>query len=1130
VGSRNHILFISVLCALALVSFSYAATITSFNQTGIANATFSSEEGGTDQSISINMPWKSNVTNASFTARGETSSIIVPPALTNGFAGNAGIFVADDTLYVVDDGRHRVRVYGLVNGQASAATYEFQIGTTDTAGNTNVLLDNPYDVFVNDSAIFVSDEDNHRIIVYNLTGTYLYTIAGGGSGSGNNQLFNPRGIEVDANYVYVADSSNNRIQIFYHNATYFHTITGPGSGFDGPSDVAVDPAGEFIYVVDTGNQVVEVFTSSFNYASKRLGTLDSSGTASKFSGPEGVDVNADDVYVTDTSNHRVAIWTIDDSVVPHAYSYRTDIGIAGVPADEGDSADVVKLRNPIGIEISGSLVYVSDTGMNRVLTTRSSYPANVTIRATYHETVDWTDSGNLTGSKAASLDADLLTTHLNSCSQVSGNCTILLEVTSDAGGVVYLEGLNITYAPIPQSHVNGTLGSFGARFNFSQSGVDKTVSSVGAGQAYDLYVSKGTYTFVLDSIVASQSYGHTFSFFNTVMTLDEYENQVAILSPGTASFSLPDKDPVLLANVSLGVIGYEYAVLNFSWSGQSVPDESKIALYSCARFDAPNNECDISWAKEYDTSLNTGGDYISLTTSEPESMYAIIIEELEQMYVNVTTDKASYTCGNSVALVGSVNGSSGSMVPSANVYVSLRNGTDSLMSSTSTITNANGAYSAQVEIPLTLSSSTGADTFEVTVVSEKTGFVNGSVTEKFGVTCCSLSYPTLCTTNTTCIEANGYWCDTVCQSVACGTPCGSTACGACTNQTACESVSCNWCSNSCQVNACSVSCSSENLGLCVAEVECQTAGGVWYASQCYSADQTCSALYLGLCADSSTCNAAGGEWCGSVCKTVCASVGVEQVSANETATGEGNYTFRVRVTNEYDSDMSNTTIIVHGINSEWYSVAPHGITLKPGESETFSIMIVLPANDSINNYDISYSISSDVGSRKLQTAQVEILPTINLPPKVFTTFVILNDLVTAGNRVNFRVQLLNAREEPTTVNVTYRVKKGNTTVVSKSESHTLEDELTFAQTLQIPPTTLQGKYVLEIESQFGSFKTTEENAFDIQLARPWIIFGMLLFIAVILAFYVYKFRGKLRQIGEVEEAYSGIDWEGLKKK
>jgi DNA-binding beta-propeller fold protein YncE len=166
----------------------------------------------------------------------------------------------------------------------------------------------------------------------------------------------PEGIAVDPSTgnVYVADTANNRIQVFSRDGTFLSKWGRYGSITNGtlrsPTGIAVDQAGT-VYVADTDNNRIQVFS--------RDGTFIKWGTygpqKGSFNHPEGiaVDPSTGNVYVADTANNRIQVFSSNGT-------FLFGIGKYG-ESEEG-------LRSPSGIAVDPSTgnVYVADTANNRI--------------------------------------------------------------------------------------------------------------------------------------------------------------------------------------------------------------------------------------------------------------------------------------------------------------------------------------------------------------------------------------------------------------------------------------------------------------------------------------------------------------------------------------------------------------------------------------------------------------------------------------------------------------------------------------------------------------------------------------------------------------------------------------------
>jgi DNA-binding beta-propeller fold protein YncE len=82
----------------------------------------------------------------------------------------------------------------------------FQFGEGSLASPHGLCLDG-------EEKIFVADRDNHRVVVYDQQGKFLYQF--GKKGKGTNQFQHPWGLAIDGKgRLLVSDHSNNRIQRF----------------------------------------------------------------------------------------------------------------------------------------------------------------------------------------------------------------------------------------------------------------------------------------------------------------------------------------------------------------------------------------------------------------------------------------------------------------------------------------------------------------------------------------------------------------------------------------------------------------------------------------------------------------------------------------------------------------------------------------------------------------------------------------------------------------------------------------------------------------------------------------------------------------------------------------------------
>ena len=148
-----------------------------------------------------------------------------------------------------------------------------------------------------------------------------------GIGSSGGQFDQPRGVAFDdLGGVYVVDGGNSRIQRF-DAAGAFDTTMAEGalapfpSGAGGAGGLALDDAGN-LYVADTWNHQVKVFAPSGEQIRAWGAFFDAmddpelvTGNPGEFYGPRDLVIHDGLLYVTDTGNERVQVFTLEGEFV-----------------------------------------------------------------------------------------------------------------------------------------------------------------------------------------------------------------------------------------------------------------------------------------------------------------------------------------------------------------------------------------------------------------------------------------------------------------------------------------------------------------------------------------------------------------------------------------------------------------------------------------------------------------------------------------------------------------------------------------------------------------------------------------------------------------------------------------------
>jgi uncharacterized protein (TIGR03663 family) len=242
----------------------------------------------------------------------------------------------------------------VANWQPLSAEVVFSAPTTP--------LNKPVDISVGaDGRVYVADEFNNRIVIYDQEGRYLNEYTTSGSSAGMFTRPNGVALATDGNLV-VADTWNYRIEVLdrdgvpvlgWGQAGQFGTgaATEPVDGFWGPRDVATDSAGN-IYVADTGNKRIRVYDAEGNY----LRDIGSGGAdIGQLEEPAGLAIHSDGrLFVADTWNRRVSVFNIAEGSPMYTFPVR------GWYEDLGN-------RPYLALDEARDRIYVSDPDAARVL-------------------------------------------------------------------------------------------------------------------------------------------------------------------------------------------------------------------------------------------------------------------------------------------------------------------------------------------------------------------------------------------------------------------------------------------------------------------------------------------------------------------------------------------------------------------------------------------------------------------------------------------------------------------------------------------------------------------------------------------------------------------------------------------
>jgi DNA-binding beta-propeller fold protein YncE len=157
--------------------------------------------------------------------------------------------------------------------------------------------------------VYVTDTGGGRVWVFDSAAKKVRYLGD----SGPSRLLTPTGVAVDARgIVFVADSKHRKI-FGYDETGKIAVAIGKPDELGSPSGLVIDRATQRLYVADTGKHVIRVydagtgeFVSQFGKRGPNPGDLNY---------PTHLALGGGELYVTDTMNFRVQVFTLDGTYV-----------------------------------------------------------------------------------------------------------------------------------------------------------------------------------------------------------------------------------------------------------------------------------------------------------------------------------------------------------------------------------------------------------------------------------------------------------------------------------------------------------------------------------------------------------------------------------------------------------------------------------------------------------------------------------------------------------------------------------------------------------------------------------------------------------------------------------------------
>jgi DNA-binding beta-propeller fold protein YncE len=208
-------------------------------------------------------------------------------------------------------------------------------------------LSNPHDAeFDKAGRLLVADTGNDRVAIYEVTGAQAKLV---GELKG---LSGPEGVAVTPDGRVIVSNTRGATLAVFRAGKLERTVGGRGSRdgeFSNPHDVEAAADGS-VYVVDSGNDRVQVFDADFRHRA-------SFGAALKLNGPKYLAFDGERIWLADEYNHRILLLDRAHRV----------LGVLG-SGKRGRSAG--EFHKPEAVLARGPLVWVIDTYNDRVVLLR----------------------------------------------------------------------------------------------------------------------------------------------------------------------------------------------------------------------------------------------------------------------------------------------------------------------------------------------------------------------------------------------------------------------------------------------------------------------------------------------------------------------------------------------------------------------------------------------------------------------------------------------------------------------------------------------------------------------------------------------------------------------------------------
>ncbi len=334
----------------------------------------------------------------------------------NRFNASRGISSDGKRLFVVDGGNSRIFIYNSIptSNNTSANVVVGQTNFTNRLANQGGTpnantVSSPYGVFSDGKRLFIADQSNNRVLIYNsipasnnasadiVIGQQNFTSnsanqTGSTTVAGANKLYTTKAVFSDGKRLFIVDQSNNRVLIYNsiptsNNASAdvvigqanFISNSANQSGNPGPNTLSAPMAvysdGTRLFIADNSNNRVLIYNSiptsnnaSANVVVGQAGFTSNSANqtgsttvagANTLYNPTGIFSDGKRLFVGDQANSRVLIYNIGSSSIKLGPQFEQGKAVLG-KVFEDKNANGVQDKEEVGLE---GVKVASDTGI-----------------------------------------------------------------------------------------------------------------------------------------------------------------------------------------------------------------------------------------------------------------------------------------------------------------------------------------------------------------------------------------------------------------------------------------------------------------------------------------------------------------------------------------------------------------------------------------------------------------------------------------------------------------------------------------------------------------------------------------------------------------------------------------------